>query len=227
MNPSSSPVSAFSSSAGRLVLSLGLAGLIWLLGLAGHFSPAGEWPALFLYVLGSIGLALYIGRRDGLESIWLRGGLHGRSLLWGGLAGLVLFAMDITNTVLYYKNGGAPMVEMELLLVNRSLLWLFPVLILAEEFLWRGMLLSSMIGRGLNPHLAVALTTLMYALNHFAVAPVGMRERALMAMMAMPIGIFGGYLVLKTRNVWGSVLVHMITMASMVLDIFVIPKLIH
>jgi len=46
-----------------------------------------------------------------------------------------------------------------------------------------------------------------------------------MAMMAVPIGVLGGYLVLKTRNVWGSVVVHMITMVSMVLDIFVIPQL--
>lgn len=227
MSLSGSPVPSASSSPGRLTLSLGLWGLIWIVGLAGHFTPVGEWPALALYVLGSLGLALFLGRRDGWEAIWLRGGRPGRSLLWGGLAGLVLFVMDITNTVLYYKNGGAPMVEMELLLVNGSLLWLFPVLILAEEFLWHGVLFSSMIGRGLNPHLTVAVTTLLYALNHFAVAPVGMTERALMAMMAVPIGVFGGYLVLKTRNVWGSVLLHMITMASMLLDIFVIPQLIH
>jgi len=48
--------------------------------------------------------------------------------------------MDITNTILYYKSGGAPMVEMETLLVHRSLLYLFPLLILAEEFLWRGVM---------------------------------------------------------------------------------------
>jgi membrane protease YdiL (CAAX protease family) len=62
--------------------------------------------------------------------------------------------------------------------------------------------------------------------NHFAVAPVGMKERAMMAMMAFPIGILGGYIVLKSKSVWGSVLVHMVTMLSMVLDIFVIPKLV-
>ncbi|ABB23428.1 CPBP family intramembrane glutamic endopeptidase [Pelodictyon luteolum] len=208
-----------------LPLALGLVVLIWLSGLAGHFTPLQEWPALALYVIGSIGLAIFLGRNGGWESIWLSGGQLRRSLFWGGLAGLVLFVMDITNTVLYYKNGGAPMVEMQVLLVHRSLLYLFPVLILAEEFLWRGVLFSAMIGRGMNPHLTVALTTLLYALNHFAVAPVGMLERAMMAMMAFPIGILGGYLVLKTRNVWGSVLVHMITMISMVLDIFVIPQM--
>ncbi|KZK75111.1 MAG: abortive infection protein [Pelodictyon luteolum] len=208
-----------------LPLALGLVALIWLSGLAGHLTPIQEWPALALYVIGSLGLAIYLGLKNGWDSIWLSGGQLRRSLFWGGIAGLVLFVMDITNTVIYYKNGGAPMVEMQVLLVHRSLLYLFPVLILAEEFLWRGVLFSAMIERGVNRHLTVALTTLLYALNHFAVAPVGMLERAMMAMMAFPIGILGGYLVLKTRNVWGSVLVHMITMISMVLDIFVIPQL--
>ena len=86
---------------------------------------------------------------------------------------------------------------------------------------------SAMIERGVNKHLTVFLTTVFYVVNHFAVAPVGMKERALMGMMAFPIGIFGGYLVLKTRNLWGSVLVHMITMLSMMLDIFVIPQLLR
>ncbi len=135
--------------------------------------------------------------------------------------------MDIANTVMYYKNGGAPMAGMEFLLVNRSLLVLFPVLILAEEFLWRGIMFSSMIERGFNKHLTVFLTTIFYVVNHFAVAPVGFKERALMGMMAFPIGIFGGYLVLKTRNLWGSVLVHIITMLSMILDIFLIPQLLR
>ena len=157
----------------------------------------------------------------------MAGGDIKKSLLWGGLAGLFLFAMDITNTVLYYKNGGAPMAEMEFILVNRSLLYLFPILILAEEFLWRGIMFSAMIERGVNKHITVFLTTIFYVVNHFAVAPVGMKERALMGMMAFPIGILGGYLVLKTRNIWGSFLVHMMTMISMVLDIFVIPQLLR
>ncbi|HCD36355.1 CPBP family intramembrane metalloprotease [Chlorobium phaeovibrioides] len=220
----SSPPS--SSLALRFSLSFALVGLIWLTGLAGHFTPWLEWPALFVYVAGSLGLVLFLGRTGtGRQEIWLAGGNAGRSLFWGTLAGAVLFIMDITNTILYYKSGGAPMVEMERLLVHRSLLYLFPILILAEEFLWRGVMFSSLIEKGVNPHLTVLLTTILYALNHFAVAPVGMRERALMAMMAVPIGVLGGYLVLKTRNVWGSVIVHMITMVSMVLDIFVIPQL--
>ncbi|QEQ57264.1 CPBP family intramembrane glutamic endopeptidase [Chlorobium phaeovibrioides] len=215
-----------SSLALRFSLSFALVGLIWLTGLAGHFTPWLEWPALFVYVAGSLGLVLFLGRTGtGRQEIWLAGGNAGRSLYWGTLAGAVLFIMDITNTILYYKSGGAPMVEMERLLVHRSLLYLFPILILAEEFLWRGVMFSSLIEKGVNPHLTVLLTTILYALNHFAVAPVGMRERALMAMMAVPIGVLGGYLVLKTRNVWGSVIVHMITMVAMVLDIFVIPQL--
>ncbi|MDP8304906.1 MAG: CPBP family intramembrane metalloprotease [Candidatus Chlorobium antarcticum] len=219
-SPPSSPLAL------RFSLSFALVGLIWISGLTGHFTPLGEWPALFVYVIGSLGLAIFLGRTAvDRQSIWLAGGNAGRSLFWGALAGAVLFLMDITNTILYYKSGGAPMVEMETLLVHRSLLYLFPLLILAEEFLWRGVMFSSMIEKGFNPHITVLLTTMLYALNHFAVAPVGIKERALMAMMAVPIGVLGGYLVLNTRNVWGSVIVHMITMVSMLIDIFVIPQL--
>jgi len=224
------PVTASSSGPeslnARFTLSFALMAAIWLLGLVGHFTPLQEWPALFLYFFGSIGLVLYRGKKNGeWEQMYLAGGDLRNSLQWGGIAGALLFGMDIINTVMYYKNGGAPMGEMQGILVNRSLLYLFPLLVLAEEFLWRGIMFSAMIEKGVNKHLTVLLTTLFYVFNHFAVAPVGMKERALMAMMAFPIGIFGGYLVLKTRNVWGSVLVHMITMLSMMLDIFVIPQL--
>ncbi|MFZ4525211.1 MAG: CPBP family intramembrane glutamic endopeptidase [Chlorobium sp.] len=218
--------SASESLKARLTLSFTLMAAIWILGLVGHFTPLLEWPALFLYVIGSIGLVLYRGKSTGeWKEMYLAGGDLRKSLMWGGVAGGVLFCMDIINTVMYYKNGGTPMVQMEFLLVNRSLLFLFPVLVLAEEFLWRGIMFSAMIERGINKHLTVFLTAIFYVVNHFAVAPVGMKERALMGMMAFPIGIFGGYLVLKTKNVWGSVLVHLITMISMVLDIFVIPQL--
>lgn len=212
----------------RFNMSFGLMAAIWLLGLIGHFTPLQEWPALFLYVFGAIGLVLYRGKAKGeWRQMYVAGGDIKKSLLWGGLAGLFLFAMDLINTVLYYKNGGAPMAQMEFILVNGSLLYLFPILILAEEFLWRGIMLSAMIERGVNKHITVFLTTIFYVVNHFAVAPVGIQERALMGMMAFPIGILGGYLVLKTRNLWGSFLVHMMTMISMVLDIFVIPQLVR
>ncbi|NTW55989.1 MAG: CPBP family intramembrane metalloprotease [Chlorobiaceae bacterium] len=210
----------------RFNQSFGLMALIWTVGLVGHFTPLGEWPALFIYLLGSLGLVLYRGKSKGeWQEMYLAGGDLRKSLLWGGVAGGILFLMDVFNTVMYYKNGGAPMVGMQFILVNMSLLYLFPLLVLAEEFLWRGIMFSAMIERGFNRHLTVFLTALFYVVNHFAVAPVGMKERALMAMMAFPIGIFGGYLVLRTRNVWGSVLVHMITMVSMILDVFLIPNL--
>ncbi|WP_449258089.1 CPBP family intramembrane glutamic endopeptidase [Chlorobium limicola] len=211
----------------RLKLSFGLMILIWVTGFVGHFTPFQEWPALFLYVAGAIALVLYRGKtRNEWKDMYLAGGDLRKSLFWGGLAGVLLFTMDIVNTVMYYRNGGAPMGEMLNILVNRYMLFLFPVLVLAEEFLWRGIMFSAMIEKGFNRHLTVFLTAIFYVVNHFAVAPVGFWERGLMAMMAFPIGILGGYLVLRTRNVWGSVLVHMITMISMILDIYVIPQLI-
>ncbi|NTU59068.1 MAG: CPBP family intramembrane metalloprotease [Chlorobiaceae bacterium] len=212
----------------RLKLAFGLTALIWVVGLVGHFTPLLEWPALFIYVIGSIGVVVWRGKSRGeWAEMYLAGGDLKKSLKWGGIAGVILFGMDVFNTVMWYKNGGAPMGDMVGILVNKNFLYLFPVLVLAEEFLWRGLMLSSMIEKGFNKHLTVFVTAAFYVVNHFAVAPVGMKERALMAMMAFPIGILGGYIVLRSKNVWGSVLVHMVTMFSMVLDIFVIPGLVY
>jgi len=212
----------------RFNLAFGLTALIWVVGLVGHFTPLLEWPALFIYVLGSIGVVVWRGKSRGeWAEMYLAGGDLKKSLKWGGIAGVILFSMDVFNTVMWYKNGGAPMGDMVGILVNKNFLYLFPVLVLAEEFLWRGLMLALLVEKGLNKHLSVFLTAMLYVVNHFAVAPVGMKERALMAMMAFPIGILGGYIVLKSKNVWGSVLVHMVTMLSMVLDIFVIPNLVH
>lgn len=211
----------------RFNLAFGLTALIWITGLVGHFTPLQEWPALALYVIGGIGVVIWRGVSKGeWAGMYLAGGELKKSLKWGGIAGGILFVMDIVNTVIYYSKGAPPMTDMLGILVNMNFLFLFPILVLAEEFLWRGLMLSSMVEKGFNPHLSVFVTAMCYVLNHYAVAPVGMYERGLMAMMAFPIGILGGYITLKSKNVWGSVLVHMITMFSMVLDIFVIPNLV-
>ncbi len=215
----------FDSSTARFNLSFGLMAAIWLVGLAGHFTPLYEWPALFLYVVGSIGLVLYRGKKKGeWTEMYLAGGELRKSLTWGGIGGTLLLLLAMMNTVTMMKNqnGAAMMSGMQYLLVNRSLLYLYPILVIAEEFFWRGIMFSAMIQRGFNKHLTVFLTTLFFLLNHFAVAPVNMMERAMMAMMALPLGILGGYIVANTRNVWGSVLVHMIVMTSMIAAIQII-----
>ncbi len=215
----------FDSSTARFNLSFGLMAAIWLVGLAGHFTPLHEWPALFLYVVGSIGLVLYRGKKKGeWTEMYLAGGELRKSLTWGGIGGTLLLLLAMMNTVTMMKNqnGAAMMSGMQYLLVNRSLLYLYPILVIAEEFFWRGIMFSAMIQRGFNKHLTVFLTTLFFLLNHFAVAPVNMMERAMMAMMALPLGILGGYIVANTRNVWGSVLVHMIVMTSMIAAIQII-----
>ncbi len=211
----------------RLMAGLALAGSVWLIGLVGHFTPLAEWPALFLYVLGSLGVTLALGRRNRLwDTMWItRRGLK-PALVWGGGIGLALLVIDNINTYMYYRSGGAPMAQMEEILIGMRLVFFFPLLVLAEEFLWRGMILSGLHDAGINRHLAVLLTTAAYALNHFAVAPVDMAERAMMAVMGLPIGIAGGYLVLKTRNVWAAVALHGLTMISMIVDIFVIPRIV-
>lgn len=208
----------------RLRRTAGLVIAIWIVGAIGHFTPLAEWPALFLYVLGSIGLTVYHCAR---HHDW-RGALVTRhnlpaALAWGGGAGLLLAVVGTANTILFYASGGAPMAQMETLLVDLGLLYLFPLLALAEELLWRGMALSSLLDRGVNRHVAVLLTTLAYMVNHFFVAPVSWAERGMMALMGLPIGLLAGYLALKTRNVWSAVALHTLIMATMMVIVFVIP----
>lgn len=207
-------------------LAAGLIGLVWALGLLGHFTVVREWPALVVYVLGSIALTLWYCRR---YDAWAAIGLTRRNLraalLWGGLIGGALMLLDMGNTFIYYRNGGVPLAEMERILVGMRMAYLFPLLVLAEEWLWRGMLFAGLLARGVNRHVVVIVTTLLYMANHYAVAPVGMAERGLMAVMALPIGLVGGYLVLRTRNTWASVALHTLTMISMLADVFILPAL--
>ena len=218
-----------SSTQKRLQLSFILAIGIWVVSGLGYFTPLAEWPALALYVLGGIGLVVWYGKTTGeWKEMYLAGGDFKRSLFWGGLVGGGLFIMDIAMAfVAHEMRAGDSMAQMERILVGMKMLYFFPVLILAEEFLWRGIMFSALIDRGMNKYLVVAITTFLYMINHIAVAPVAMMERAMMAMMALPIGIVGGLIVMKTRNVWGAVLLHMITMISMIIDIFVVPKLVQ
>lgn len=210
----------------QIRLAIGLIGAIWAAGLAGHFTPLGEWPALFIYVLGGVAaIAAYCWRYDAWARVWIsRAGL-GRALAWGGAVGGTLMLLDLANTWLYYRAGGAPLAEMEQLLVGMRLAYLFPLLVLAEEWLWRGLLFTALLGRGMNRHLVVLLTTALYMVNHYAVAPVPLAERTLMALMALPIGLAGGYLVLRTRSAWAGVALHTLTMISMLADVFVLPGL--
>ncbi|HEX2913817.1 MAG TPA: type II CAAX endopeptidase family protein [Chloroflexia bacterium] len=210
----------------RLKLTLGLIMAVWLSGLLGHFTRAREWPALFLYVLGTFGLTWYLGGTgQARQEINLSKTNLKQALTWGGVIGGGLFLSDVLNTYMYYKRGGKPMAEMEKILVEEKFLYLFPVLVLAEEFLWRGLLFKALQDRGMKKHAVVALTTFLYTINHYAVAPVGFKERSMMAGMAVPIGFANGYLTYKTHNLWGGVMIHMLTMVSMVSDLFVIPKL--
>lgn len=136
---------------------------------------------------------------------------------------MLLAVVGTANTLIFYASGGKPMARMQTLLVELGLLYFFPLLALAEELLWRGLLLSGLLDRGVNLRWAIALTTLACMVNHFLVAPVGWAERGMMALMGLPIGVIAGYLVFKTRNVWSAVALHTSIMATMMLIVFVIP----
>jgi membrane protease YdiL (CAAX protease family) len=148
---------------------------------------------------------------------------HGlrRSLLWGGAIGLGL-ALASLGGIGQMRAAAPPELQMAAMadiLIGDKLILLFPLLILAEEFLWRGLLLSALLGSGWGSGAAIVLTTVCFTLNHFAVAPVGLMERAMMATMALPLGIVNAVLTVRTQNLWGGALIHLIAMLAMVVGI--------
>jgi len=193
----------------RFKLAFGLTVLIWIVGLVGHFTPLLEWPALAIYVLGSIGVVLWRGKSKGeWAEMFLAGGDLKKSLKWGIIWGVILLVIALINTIYAYKyqDGMKMMSGMQYLLVHRSLLY---------------SLLSALLEKGINKHLVVVITTMLFVLNHYAVAPVDLEERAMMAMMAFPLGIAGGYLVFYSKNVWGSIVMHSILMIGMIAALLV------
>lgn len=99
-----------------------------------------------------------------------------------------------------------PLEAVKQLLFSRGLVLLLPLLVLAEEGLWRGLLLSALLELGMAPAWAITLSTLGFGLNHLAVAPLALAERGALALMALPLGWAAALLTARTRCLWGGVL---------------------
>jgi membrane protease YdiL (CAAX protease family) len=205
----------------RLKQTLVLVGAIWLLGAIGGVSPLATWAALGLYVLGS--LALLAWRAFGwseAEAVYLRGPGIRNSLLWGGGIGLVLLVAGLLSlpamrAAMPASDGSFPLEAMKESLFGHGLILLLPVLVLAEEGLWRGLLLSALREIGVPVAASISLSTLAFMVNHLAVAPLAFVERGMLALMALPLGLMGAVLTARTRVLWGSVLLHLLVMGVM------------
>ena len=129
---------------------------IWFAGLTGHFTLLKEWGALALYVIGSITLALWRGVRFGeWRKLFITGTGLKPALLWGSIIGVVVSLISLAN-IAPMHTAAPPEMQMQAMveiLLGDKLILLFPLLIVAEEFLWRGLLLSSLVGRGKLIHI--------------------------------------------------------------------------
>jgi membrane protease YdiL (CAAX protease family) len=205
----------------RLKQTLLLVGAIWLLGALGGVRPETTWVALGLYVLAS--LILLAWRTFGCseaEALFLRGQGLPNSLLWGGGAGLALLlagllGLPAMRAAMPAGDGSFPLEVMRGLLFGHGLILLLPVLVLAEEGLWRGLLLSALLGNGMPEASAITLSTLAFMVNHLAVAPLALVERGMLALMALPLGLMSAVLTVRTRVLWGAVLLHLLVMGAM------------
>jgi membrane protease YdiL (CAAX protease family) len=198
-----------------------LVGAIWLLGSFGGVSPAATWAALAVYVLGSLTLLAWRGFGcSEAEAVYLRGPGLRNSLLWGGGIGLVLLlagllSLPAMRAAMPAGDGSFPLEAMKELLFGHGLILLLPVLVIAEEGLWRGLLLSALGEIGVPEAAAIALSTLAFMVNHLAVAPLALGERGMLALMALPLGLMSAVLTARTRVIWGGVLLHLLVMGAM------------
>lgn len=205
----------------RLRQTLILVAAIQLLGALAPISPLATWGALGLYVLGSLALLLWrvvIDREA--EALFLRGSGLRSSLLWGGGIGVSLLVAGLLGlpamrAAMPAGGGSLPLEAVNDLLFGRGLILLLPLLVLAEEALWRSLLLSGLLERGMAPAAAVGLSTLGFTLNHLAVAPLALPERFMLALMALPLGLIAAVLTMRTRILWGGVALHLLVSGAM------------
>ena len=185
-------------------------------------NPLASWVALALDLLGSLALltwralvlheaeALFPGGA-GLRRSLLWGGGLGSALLMAGLIGLPAMGAAVADN----SSTGLLLETVKPLLFDPGLVLLLPLLVLAEEGLWRGLMLSALLEVGLAPGWALGLSTLGFSLNHLAVAPLALSERAELALMALPLGLIAAVLTWRTRCLWGAVLLHGMLIGAM------------
>lgn len=205
----------------RLNQTLVLLTAIALVGVLAPWSPLASWVALGLYLLGSLVLLTWRVLRCGeAEALFLRGPGLRPSLLWGGGLGALLLVVGLLGlpamrAAMADGGGGLPLEAVKQLLFGQGLVLLLPLLVLAEEGLWRGLLLSALLELGLAPAWAVSLSTLGFGLNHLAVAPLALAERGALALMALPLGFIAAVITARTRCFWGAVLLHLLLIGAM------------
>jgi membrane protease YdiL (CAAX protease family) len=185
------------------------------------WAPLASWLALALYLLGSLVLLAWrVVRWHEAEALFLRGPGLRASLLWGGgLGALLLIAgligLPAMRAAMASEPGALPLEAVRGLLFGRRLVLLLPLLVLAEEGLWRGLLLSALLESGLTPVWSVVVSTLAFGLNHLAVAPLALAERGLLVLMALPLGLLTAVLTVRTRCLWGGALLHLLLIGAM------------
>jgi len=218
-------VTAPTAGESRLRQSAALVAAMALVGALAPLHPLASWAALAVYVVGSLSLLAWrVFRCHEAEALFLRGPGLMASLRWGtgmGLALLVLgvVGMPAMRASLANPSGDAPLQAINSLLWGRGLVLLLPLLVIAEEGLWRGLLLSALLEHGLQPAWAIGLSSLGFALNHLAVAPLPLGERALLGFMALPLSIAAAMLTVRTRCLWGGCVLHGLLIAAMLMGL--------
>lgn len=148
-----------------------------------------------------------------LSTLFIKGGRLAPSLRFGGISFAVwaiLFAVIAVLQAGSTESTGLLAGGVPLNAVTAALPW-FLVFILAnammEELWFRGVFLKA-----LRPHLSaipvIVVTSLVFALPHAGARYAAPAERIVFSIVVFALGLVNAWAMLKTDNIWGSVLFH-------------------
>lgn len=132
------------------------------------------------------------------------------AFLWGIITAIAMFIMVAAIGYLLYASGlvdqETDISNVEYLARNLSIFSMFFIIVfqsIGEEVFFRGFLLEK-IDSFAGKNMAIFATAILFGLAHMSYG------KLYPAIMAMLMGVFLGYIVLKTKNLYAAITAHML-----------------
>jgi len=203
----------------------------------GFFSTSGEITVVSEYalLLGSIITVMIFvltpviwyllvnnfGFKEILNALKLRMERIDEAFLWGILTAIAMFLMVIGIGYLLYATGivdqETDISNIEVLAGNLSIFSMFFIIVfqsIGEEIFFRGFLLEK-IDSFAGKNIAILVTAILFGLAHMSYG------KLYPTFIPMLMGIFLGYIVFKTKNLYAAITAHMLyNLASFIVYLF-------
>lgn len=150
----------------------------------------------------------------------LREKKFGPTILWGIITIILAFTLTITFGLIYLfftktnPSTVSNIPDLQQLFSTPSLYILVTIQPFCEEFFFRGFLLEKISGIS-NPIIAVILTSILFGISHLSYTYI------YTAIIAVALGILFALVILKTKNLYATILAHtIINITSLTLYFF-------